>query len=266
MNDILYKKIVLSNIFFTLLCGIPVAIQAYALVFVHIGTTLPPYIYDALCQARTFNKSCNIYLLANKEALKNSRSSTLEQYNISTIHLESLARTKEHDNFLQKTGLSYKFREGFWVYTSERFLYLYDFAEQNRIEDLIHLETDIMVYTDFKKIMPIFREHYSGIGTTLDADDRCIPGIVFFHDIRAIRQLAKYFADKAYLGKNDMDVLSCFYHENAASGVIRMLPIIMPDYHAIIGLGSTKGMKAGHTRKIIHSSVISFREFLMVLL
>ena len=132
-------------VFFRLLLGFvgygqffsSTGIEAHAIVFVHIGKTLPPYIYDACSQARIFNKSCVIYLLANKEALHSGRQSILEHYHIVPVQLESLPRTNEHDNFLKKTVLPYNFRDGFWVYTSERFLYLYDFAQLYNIEDII---------------------------------------------------------------------------------------------------------------------------------
>lgn len=239
------KKLVL----FFLLFMFPCISQAYFLVFVHIGRELPSYLYDALSQARLFNKSCDIYLLANKEAFDNSKKTVLEKSYIKLINLESLKRSKEHEKFLNKTIMSYNFRDGFWVYASERFLYLYEFVKQYNLEDVIHLETDIMVYTDFNKIMPILQEHYKGIGVTLDADHRCIPGIVFFRNIKHIKKLANYFADNAHLGKNDMEIISHFYHENIDSGTIDMLPIIMPDYHAIIGLGSTIGKKTNIPEK-----------------
>lgn len=222
---------------------LPGILNGYAIVFVHIGKELPAHAYDSLGQARLFNKSCAIYLLANRQALEKSNSTRLNNAAITTIPLESLSQTVEHQKFVTQTTLAKNFREGFWVYASERFLCLSDFVNKYEIEDLIHLETDVMIYTDFSTLLTSLHTNYSGIGITLENDNRCIPGFVYFRDGHSVKQLGRYFADKAKMGKTDMEIIAMFYHEKSSSGCIDTLPIIMPEYYAKFGFASKKGYR-----------------------
>ena len=70
-----------------------------------------------------------------------------------------------------------------------------------------------MVYVDFNELMPIFKQHYKGIGAIFDNDTECIPGLVFFANSACIQELAQCFLRYASWGKNDMEVLAFFYHE-----------------------------------------------------
>ena len=47
-------------------------VRGYSIVFVHLRPKLPPYIFDAINQARMFNPKCNIYLIANRRAWTNA--------------------------------------------------------------------------------------------------------------------------------------------------------------------------------------------------
>ncbi len=81
-----------------------------------------------------------------------------------------MIKTTEHEEFQKKTKLDDKSREGFWRYTSERFLYLNDFINQFQLNNVFHLEYDNMLYVDLEELLPIFENKYSGIGATFDND------------------------------------------------------------------------------------------------
>ena len=151
--------------------------QDYSIVFVHIGPTLPAHLKTSLSQARLFNESCPIYLIANQEALI-PKSDELDREGITGIPCETLRKTPVHSAFCN----SIKFPPGFARYTSERFLYLYDFMEQYRRKNVFHLENDNMLYVDLEELLPIFQANYPGIAATFDNDERCIAGFMYIAD------------------------------------------------------------------------------------
>jgi hypothetical protein len=222
---------------------LPSLAYGYSIIFVHIGKELPVFAYESLYQARLFNKDCSIFLLANRQALEKSNLKQLQNLMITPIALESLQISDDHKKFLKKSTLSTSFREGFWLYASERFMYLADFANAYEEEDLIHLETDVMIYADFSKLLSVLRNKYRGLGLTLDNDNRCIPSIVYFRNKNMVKQVAHYFAEKAALGKTDMEILAMFHQENFGSDLVNTLPVIMPEYYKQFGFLSAKGHK-----------------------
>lgn len=213
-------------------------VAAYSIVFVHIGKQLPVYLDDALLQARLFNKDCKIYLIANQQALEQHRFDC--SIELSIVPIETLRRTKAHQDFIKGSTLDRNNSNGFWFYASERFLYLDDFMQQFNVEHVFHLESDNMLYVDLSELMPVFIEKYPGIAATFDNDDRCIPGFVYIANKEVMHELAQCFAHYACHGKSDMEVLAIFKKIHG-SGVIENLPIIIDSYRKKFGLKSTTG-------------------------
>lgn len=208
---------------------------AYSIVFIHIGKTIPPYASIALEQARTFNPEADIVLLANQDAI----SARACQKEFRCVALESLAKRAGHEEFLRRSGLDSKSREGFWLYASERFLYLADFMEQHQVHNVFHLEYDNMLYADLGTLLPIFRRHYSGIAATFDNDERCIPGFMYIRSPEAMTRLAQAFGQHAHENLNDMQLIALFKKENPND--VHSLPIITAEYIAEYTLVSPSG-------------------------
>lgn len=213
--------------------------------FVHIGTEIPAYLYHAIKQARYFNHTCAIYLLANESALEKAPRDLLTHMSVTKVPLESLKKTEEHIDFLNTANLDRRSLEGFWFFTSERFLYLHDFAQQHGIKDIIHLENDVMLYVDAHEIFEKLRSVCGQIGVVLDNDRRCIPGFVYLSGAEATKKIARCFAKHAREKKVDMEVMALLFHEykNSPELVVGNLPIIMPSYIQQFELKSDVGHK-----------------------
>lgn len=202
--------------------------ETYSIVFIHIGKTIPGHVPVALSQARAFNPDCAIILIANEEAL-NKFVIHDHKENITKITCESLVKTDEHNRFRQQSGLDSQWREGFWLYTSERFLYLQDLMIQYNIENVFHLEHDNMLYVNLEELLPVFTSNYKGFAVTMDNDQRCIPGFVYISNAFIMNRLAGYFADKAGQNQNDMQILASFKNEFGNESMDN-LPIISEEY------------------------------------
>lgn len=216
------KKILLVLLFCLpiKLCGS----HPYCIVYVHIGDKLPSYLEISLAQARLFNPTCPIILIANEMAIEGF----LPRSDITFITCESLPRTSEHEEFCKKTKLNNQILDGYWRYTSERFLYLYDYMAVFDSVNLFHIENDVLLYTDLEKLLPLFNENYPYMATTFESELKCIAGFVFISNKEALQSLANYFAMYASKAMTDMQLLAQFWKEHPRK--IDCLPMIMESY------------------------------------
>jgi hypothetical protein len=214
----------------------------YSIAFVHLGMRLPFYMESALKQARLLNPDCPIILIANEIAIKRP-SHTLQENNIVLLPCEKIPMTKEHIEFRKTTKM-----KGLWLYSTERFLVLNDFMQYYDVENVFHLENDNMLYVNLKELLPIFKEHYPGIGATFDNEDRCIAGFMYISNRHSMHALASYMASLAHLGYNDMESIALFKN-NSDAQKIDYLPIIPEGYAAAHPLVSSSGHKAKQAQK-----------------
>lgn len=224
-----YKSLVFFTVYLLLMLpSYIIGSSDYSIVFVHIGSNIPKYTTTALSQARKFNQDCQIILLAEEEAI-NTFNAPKSSENITYITCESLKKTKEHKYFTKKSTLNKDWRDGFWRYTSERFLYLQDLIVMYDLKNVFHMEYDNMLYTDLSNLTSVFENQYQGIAATFDNDDRCVPGFIFIPNATEITLLAKCFASNAHKNYNDMKMVSIFKEKYGITH-IDYLPIITREY------------------------------------
>lgn len=97
-----------------------------------------------------------------------------------------------------------QFRNGFWFYTSYRFISIYEYMKKYQIKDIIHIENDVLV---FKDMDTIDFHNKDKILLTMDALDRCIPGIMFIPNSEIL-----YRCIQEFKGKTDMDKWAYCYN------------------------------------------------------
>lgn len=205
-----------------------------SVIFVHLGHTIPGYLFDATAQVRKFNPEIRIIVIAEREAIKKVDHQL--RADISFVMCEQLAESEEHKTFKRISSLDRTFREGFWLKTTERFFYLDEAIRQYELYDVFHLEYDNMLYVDLMELLPIFRQ-YENIASIFDTDTRCIPGFMYIAQPDSLRLLVKYIVAMAQQGRNDMEVIASFAHDHNIKEIDR-LPVIMPEYIAEYGLRS----------------------------
>ena len=196
--------------------------HSHSLVYVHIGPDLPSYLPIAIAQARLFNPDTPIYLIANSSAMSNY---DCEDQKIHLVPIELLIPTKSHKKFKDRAKSN-----GFWRYTLERFLYLDDFIQQYKLNNVFHAENDVMIYFNLEEKLHVFQECYPKmIATTFDCDERSVPSFVYISDPMPSKQFAKYIAINGLNGANDMSLLFDFkekYYKKFGDH----LPILIPAY------------------------------------
>jgi len=114
-------------------------------------------------------------------------------------------------------SLKHTFRNGFWELTSFRFNVLYHYMNKYNITKIVHIENDILIYTDLDKI--IFHQP-NKLLLTMDAYNRCIPGIMYIPNANVLGICLKLFKKNL----NDMQNFAICFHN---SNVVDTLPIFI---------------------------------------
>tara|TARA_B110001450_G_scaffold191639_1_gene179860 strand:- start:10683 stop:11516 length:834 start_codon:yes stop_codon:yes gene_type:complete len=136
-----------------------------------------------------------------------------EKYNINLIPVDKLIKNY---TVLMNT-LKNTFRNGFWKLTTFRFNAIYNFMKQYNIKNIVHIENDVLVYENLNNI--IFHDK-NKILITMDAKNRCIPGIMFIPNFSLLQTCLTYFENNL----NDMQNFAICYHK---TNIIDTLPIFI---------------------------------------
>lgn len=212
-----------------------------ALALVHLGRTVPSYIYDCIYQCLVLNGfSCKIFVILDKEVINDFNAvvrkldvnryfktnclynaetfvtaipvSTLDEYLKSCSHWEDYTETmstrfKENSNF----------RDGFWISTTARFFYIEALMELLKLDNVFHIENDIVMYETFREIyntmITVKKFSTSKIWLVQDSPMRVVPSILYFPSVTNVNHLNKHIADHVLRSNtfvNDMEILGAY--------------------------------------------------------
>ena len=204
----------------------------YNLIYVHIGNKEPEYIFDSIYQALLVSPTTKIYILINS-ILINTFKNKINNFNINLytkhhcefnlnieyIPLEILDSTELNKyNKLSSTILNKKtleFRNSFWVSTTTRFFYLARFIELFQLKNCIHIENDVMIYTNLNTFISQFGNTNKGIYLVQDSISpvRVVPSIIFIKNYNFIKDFVNFILNEFEFTtqfQNDMNLLGKF--------------------------------------------------------
>jgi hypothetical protein len=134
----------------------------------------------------------NIYVITN-----NIFFSYFEKYN-DQIKLIAIEDLNDSYNFNYNTTLDNSFRNGFWVHASSRFFYIYEAMKKYNIENVIHLENDVLIYYNCNVLLNKLDKKYVYI--PFDTFTRNIASIIYIPD----HNIFKNILDNYDKNNNDM--------------------------------------------------------------
>lgn len=150
-----------------------------------------------------------IFILTNNIFFK-------EFNNFKDITLIDVDTLYESYQFYSNSNLDKSFRNGFWTLTSLRFFYIYEFMKTYNINDVIHLENDVLIYYNCDCIINCFDKSYMYV--PFDTFTRNIASIIYIPD----SDIFKKILDNYNYNLNDMANFSIIKQQ---TGLIRNLPI-----------------------------------------
>lgn len=199
------------------------------LIYIHIGTKLPAYIYDSIYQTLIVSSNTKIYLLLTDSLIKECKN-TINKFNINLYtknkfeyHLNieyiplsilySISLQTFKDN--QKYNFNTEFRDHFWIYTTERFFYLETFMKLYQITNCFYIENDVMIYDNLSKIS--IDVSSKKLYLLKDSPNRVIPSIIYIPNYNTIHLLNNFILSQIKIQSkflNDMDLLALYTNEN----------------------------------------------------
>jgi len=130
-------------------------------VLVSIGN-FQPYILDNIRNLIRL-KHKNIYVIINKEFSEHfaefepsvyvGRNVGLWGESVSLVKLVFVENLEDKFRFYERSHLDKQFNNGFWVMTSLRIFYIYAFMEKYHIENVIHIENDVVLYYNCNELL-----------------------------------------------------------------------------------------------------------------
>lgn len=194
-------------------------------IFVVIQTrNYPEYVIDCIKQIRCFNNN-PIFLLSDSDYYQNS---VKRISNTELINIKELRKTENHLYFTKHQSLDDNFRNGFWVSAVERFFLIENFLNTYDIKNIIQVETDNLIYTNYQKIFDTLKK-ISNFSIILDHKNRCIPSIVYLKNKSSIESFNRFYNTNCLSKKlNDMEALALFYKKQKNKLLINNLPITPP--------------------------------------
>jgi hypothetical protein len=211
-----------------------------SLVYIHIGTPLPKYIYDSLYQTLLISEyKTKIYIIID-DSLIDTFNEEISKFNyniyvkseycftnviqviplsILDIKLNEDQSFNNYKNIINnKFSHLAEFRNGFWVSTTARFYYISMLMQIFNLKEVFHIENDIMLYESPKNIHEYICNYLKlitidKICMIQDAPNRTIPSILYFPDSQSLSELTNYITNELEYSSsfiNDMNILGSF--------------------------------------------------------
>jgi hypothetical protein len=217
------------------------------------------------------NERADIYFLVdhgNYIKLSEDKLSFVKENEILLVDLSLLPQTTKHHLFRQLSPFDKFYKGGFWNHTTERFFYLHDFLEKTQLPNVIHLETDVMLYTDIEELLPSFLRSGAELAGTFQWTSECVPGFVFIRDPsvweryidHVIAELHSYQKNDPNTDLNDMRTLASFKRKCGPEFI--NLPIVMPEYKLHYAQRVVNGLHEDTTLEFISNNAAIFSGYL----
>ena len=134
------------------------------------------------------------------------------------LRLIDVNELNESYNFVNNTSLDKSFRNGFWYLTSLRFFYIYELMKKYDIDNVIHLENDVLIYYNCDELTSYINKQFLYI--PFDSYQRNIASIMYIPN----KEIYKKILDNYNFNKNDMDNF-CLIKQK--TGLIKNFPIFI---------------------------------------
>lgn len=204
-----------------------------AIVLVHLGESVPPYIKDCVRQLRLWNPMTPIYVilepchrLPDPEGPAGEFWIDLKSfYRLNIVYTDHLEPTEHHKIFRSHFKGDTQFRKGYWRHVKERFFYVEELMLQQKLEDCISMEYDIMVYGSLDTLhQKLHTAPYRTLRMVMDNDTRGHPGFLYCPTADAIGEFNQFLLQLLNQPFEDMQSLAIYADMNKSK--VHYFPVI----------------------------------------
>lgn len=156
------------------------------IVYVHLGPRVAPHLIDSIRQSRREAPTTPIHVILSEDS---TMIEMADRCGASVVLTSQLTRTADHRLFDASINRKAGRKQGFWVYTTERFFYLEAAMRHLGLDRALHLESDNLIFFDVAEYEERFARLYKGLAAPFKNDDSCIPGVVYVGTLAALTGL-----------------------------------------------------------------------------
>lgn len=113
------------------------------LVFCHLGSKMPSYLHSNLVRTNQLFPEHKVFLISSNTPRRRSHLLKIG------IHFVDVKPFPIFDKIIQGSKHNQEFRNGFWRYSLERLFVVCNFAIENTINNVLHIESDVVLYPNF---------------------------------------------------------------------------------------------------------------------
>jgi hypothetical protein len=172
-------------------------------VFVHLQHhSVPTYLISNIEIVHLINPNAIVHVITDSSELK----TLLLQRFQTRVTIHDPQQSSKTDYFDRQNKLP----TGFWTNCLRRFFVLEAFMTSTKIQNIFHLENDVICYIPLTKILNVIQQTYqpTAMISTFDHDERCVPGFNFIPNVKSL-SLVNNFAlnNLSEPNGNDMRIL-----------------------------------------------------------
>ena len=165
------------------------------IVIIHMG--FAKYLLYVLRQIKITNPNSKIFLISDKENKKYSKYSTF--VDISKIQSLESKSFKENYIHLGKSSPNYE------MFCMLRWIILRDFMREYNIKECLHIDSDILIFSDLNKALNPFSNYKISLAHNLALT-------MHIKDIEILNEFSKYLLFK-YTNENELNKLKDMYYK-----------------------------------------------------
>jgi hypothetical protein len=202
------------------------------LVFIHVGSEPVHHLHQSLAYAARF--AGDVPILVCLGASHPAAGRIRADPRCRLVAIEELPLGSAYREFDRLSPLERTAHGGVVHKAAERFFLLAALMDHLGLDRAFHAENDNLIFFGLAEMEARLAPLYPGLAATFDADDRCIPGVVYIGAASALAEfnafvLARLGEATASEAPTDMRLLSDFRHAVPRS-VIDALPIAPTGY------------------------------------
>jgi len=201
----------------------------FSIVLVCLGT-FQEYIMTNIAQLIRLGHT-TIYVLTNAELFPH-----FEPFS-GILHLISVETLEDQFNFAENSRHDKEWRTGFWHYTSARFFVIHSFMEKYGVNNVIHIENDVVLYYNCDDVLTVPLLGSQRVHIPFDSYERNIASIMYIPDASTFGQILCHYD----YSKNDMYNFSAIRER---TDLIDQFPIFIEEYGTTFSGGTCVGERA----------------------
>lgn len=216
-----------------------------SIILTHLGEYVPFYIKDCVHQIRLWNPTLPIYIILdpfhkNGEFWMN----LVLMYSVNLVYTDTLVRTSHHLHFNNNFQGDIQFRKGYWKHVKERFFYIEELIQRDKLEHVISMEYDVLLYIDLNTLLEKLKTSHQTLRFVRDNDERGHPGFMYIPSVESIYKFNMFIISIIRTSLEDMQALATYADRNP--GNVHYLPVITDKINYSI---QNRKSKCGHISK-----------------